>query len=159
MEDRPPLIASSTSCGPTSISRRGGLACASACIGCAGPSVRTDHEVFAPGIDVDVVRFEQLAGGGEGERRAALALYGADLGSVQLAYDDAVMPLRRRLAATWRSLAAEALGSPDLPQHLIRRIAEVGASGASLDPELAHLVDAAVQRVGRPLGPEPSSSS
>jgi hypothetical protein len=108
---------------------------------------------FAPGIDVDVVRFEQLAGGGEGERRAALALYRADLGSVQLAYDDAVMPLRRRLAATWRSLAAEALRSPDLPQHLVRRIAEVAAAGASLDPELAGLVDAAVERVGRPIAP------
>lgn len=120
---------------------------------------RGDAVAFAPGVDVDVIRFEQLAGGDEGQRRAALALYRADLGSVQLAYDDAVMPLRRRLAKTWRSLAAEALRSADLPQHLIRRIAEVGASGASLDPELADLVDVAVQRVGRPLGPRSSPSS
>jgi hypothetical protein len=130
-------------------------------LGADGPDLvvrRGDAVAFAPGIEVDVVRFEELAGGGEGERRAALALYGADFGSVQLAYDDAVMPLRRRLAATWRSLAADALRSPDLPQHLIRRIAEVAAAGASLDPDLENLVEVAMGRVGRPLGPEPSSS-
>ena len=130
-------------------------------LGALGPDLvlrRGDVVALAPDLDVDVVRFEQLAGGDEGERRAALELYGADLCAVQLAYDDAVAPLRRRLAATWRSLAAEALRSPDLPHHLVRRIAEVCASGASLDPELAHLSAVAEERVGRPLPPGSSSS-
>ena len=105
---------------------------------------------LAPEVEVDAVRFEQLAAGGEGERRAALALYGLMSVRVQLAYDDAVAPLRRRLAATWRALADEALAAPDLPQHLIHRIAEVSASGAGLDPELAQLAATAEDRIGRP---------
>ncbi|MEJ7585320.1 MAG: hypothetical protein WKF43_14845 [Acidimicrobiales bacterium] len=111
---------------------------------------RGDVVAFAPELDVDAVRFEQLASGGEGERRTALALYWAEVCQVQLAYDDAVAPLRRRLAATWRALATEALAASDLPVHLVRRIAEVGAAGASLDPELADLLAVAEDRVARP---------
>ena len=122
-------------------------------LGDDGPDLvvrRGDVVALSPDIEVDAVEFERLAAGGLGERHAALALYRADVCAVQLAYDDAVAPLRRRLAATWRALAAEALAAPDLPQHLVHRIAEVGASGASLDPEVAHLLALAEERVGRP---------
>jgi hypothetical protein len=102
---------------------------------------------LAPHVDVDVATFEKLAAGSIDDRRAAIDVYEGEVARVQLAYDDVAAPLRRRLAATWRQTAREALADPGLARARIVRIATVAASSAEEDPEMADLLAVAERRM------------
>jgi hypothetical protein len=102
---------------------------------------------LASHVEVDVAVFERLASGSAEDRRAGLDLYAGDVAQVQLAYHDIAAPLRRRLAATWRHIADEALDDPQLARARIVRIATVAASGAGDDPALADLLARAERRL------------
>jgi hypothetical protein len=98
---------------------------------------------LAPSVELDTMRFEKLAAGGEKDRRLAVEAYGGDVAWVQLAYDDVAAPLRRRLAVIWREIASQALADPGLPRSTVAHIATVARRDAETDPELADLYRAA----------------
>jgi len=110
-------------------------------------SRRGDIVALTPRVEVDAITFEKLAVGTAEDRRAALDLYQGDVAGVQLAYHDVAAPLRRRLAATWRQTAREALEDPGLSRGRVVRIATVAASGADDDPEMAELLAEAERRL------------
>jgi tetratricopeptide (TPR) repeat protein len=107
---------------------------------------RGDLVALAPHVDTDTVQFEKLATGTDEDRRASIDLYRGDVAHVQLAYDDAAAPLRRRLAMIWRETARHALDDPDLSRARVARIAAIASHGASTDPELAELLRIAEHR-------------
>jgi len=109
-----------------------------------------DTVALASHVDVDVAVFERLAAGNVDDRRAALDLYAGEVAQVQLAYHDVAAPLRRRLAATWRQIAREALEDPGLSRTRVVRIATIAASGAEDDPEVADLLARAERRTPPP---------